>query len=95
LLHAWGKARRNAVLALALREDQRIAANSALSTSTWASFIAGLALARLLAICGCGGVPLLYVHPHRAPGAVLPLWPPGRTRAWIGLRLKASGVVVF
>jgi len=66
LLHAWGKARRNAVLALALREDQRIAANSALSTSTWASFIAGLALARLLAICGCGGVPLLYVRPHRA-----------------------------
>src|SRR5690349_17268187 len=37
LLHAWGKAGRNAVLAPVLREDQRIAANSLLSTSMWAS----------------------------------------------------------
>jgi predicted MFS family arabinose efflux permease len=49
LLHAWGKAGRNAVLASVLREDQRIAANSALSTSTWASVIGGPALAGLLA----------------------------------------------
>jgi predicted MFS family arabinose efflux permease len=49
LLHAWGKAGRNAVLAPVLREDQRIAANSMLSTSMWASVIAGPALAGLLA----------------------------------------------
>lgn len=49
LLHAWGKAGRNAVLAPVLREDQRIAANSVLSTSMWVSVIAGPALAGLLA----------------------------------------------
>jgi MFS family permease len=49
LLHAWGRAGRNAVLAAVLREDQRIAANSALSTSTWASVIAGPALAGVVA----------------------------------------------
>jgi predicted MFS family arabinose efflux permease len=50
LLHAWGKAGRNAVLTPVLREDQRIAANSLLSTSMWASTIAGPALAGLLAV---------------------------------------------
>lgn len=49
LLHAWGKSGRNAVLAQVLREDQRVAANSVLSASTWASVIAGPALAGLLA----------------------------------------------
>lgn len=49
LLHAWGAAGRNAVLASVLREDQRIAANSVLSTSRWVSVIAGPALAGLLA----------------------------------------------
>jgi predicted MFS family arabinose efflux permease len=49
LLHAWGAAGRNAVLASAVGEDQRIAANSVLSTSTWVSLIAGPALAGVLA----------------------------------------------
>jgi MFS family permease len=48
LLHAWGKAGRHALFAPLLREDQRLTANSALSTSQWSATIAGPALAGLL-----------------------------------------------
>jgi predicted MFS family arabinose efflux permease len=49
LLHAWGKAGKHAVFAPLLPDDQRLAANSVLSTSTWTSVIAGPAIAGLLA----------------------------------------------
>jgi predicted MFS family arabinose efflux permease len=48
LLHAWGTAGRYAVFAPLLRDDQRLAANSVLSTSQWSATIAGPALAGLL-----------------------------------------------
>ncbi|MFE2142208.1 MFS transporter [Streptomyces sp. NPDC059456] len=49
LLHAWGKAGKHALFAPLLPEDQRLAANSVLSTSLWSATIAGPALAGLLA----------------------------------------------
>jgi predicted MFS family arabinose efflux permease len=49
LLHAWGKAGKHALFAPLLPDDQRLAANSVLSTSIWTSVIAGPALAGLLA----------------------------------------------
>jgi predicted MFS family arabinose efflux permease len=48
LLHAWGTAGRYAVFAPLLHDDQRLAANSVLSTSQWGATIAGPALAGLL-----------------------------------------------
>ena len=48
LLHAWGKAGKHALFAPLLRDDQRLAANSVLSTSQWSATIAGPALAGLL-----------------------------------------------
>jgi predicted MFS family arabinose efflux permease len=48
LLHAWGKAGKHALFAPLLPADQRLAANSLLSTSLWAATIAGPALAGLL-----------------------------------------------
>jgi predicted MFS family arabinose efflux permease len=49
LLHAWGKAGKHALFAPHLPGDQRLAANSVLSTSTWSATIVGPALAGLLA----------------------------------------------
>ncbi|MFJ6440194.1 MFS transporter [Streptomyces sp. NPDC091649] len=49
LLHAWGKAGKHALFAPLLPADQRLAANSVLSTSLWSATIAGPALAGLLA----------------------------------------------
>ncbi|WP_205717465.1 MFS transporter [Actinomadura soli] len=49
LLHAWGKAGKHALFAPLLPDDQRLAANSAISTSLWTATIAGPALAGLLA----------------------------------------------
>lgn len=49
LLHAWGKAGKHALFAPVLPDDQRLAANSVLSTSLWSATIAGPALAGLLA----------------------------------------------
>ncbi|MGW1675049.1 MFS transporter [Streptomyces sp. NPDC002324] len=48
LLHAWGKAGKHALFAPLLSVDQRLAANSVLSTSLWSATIAGPALAGLL-----------------------------------------------
>jgi predicted MFS family arabinose efflux permease len=48
LLHAWGKAGKHALFAPLLGDDQRLAANSAISTSQWTATIAGPALAGLL-----------------------------------------------
>ncbi|MFJ8469696.1 MFS transporter [Streptomyces swartbergensis] len=48
LLHAWGKAGKHALFAPLLSDDQRLAANSVLSTSLWSATIAGPALAGLL-----------------------------------------------
>ncbi|MEU8472145.1 MFS transporter [Streptomyces sp. NPDC029006] len=48
LLHAWGKAGKHALFAPLLLEDQRLAANSVISTSLWTATIAGPALAGLL-----------------------------------------------
>jgi predicted MFS family arabinose efflux permease len=48
LLHAWGKAGRHALFAPLLTDDQRLAANSVLSTSLWSATIAGPALAGML-----------------------------------------------
>ena len=48
LLHAWGKAGKHALFAPLLGDDQRLAANSVLSTSLWSATIAGPALAGLL-----------------------------------------------
>ena len=48
LLHAWGKAGKHALFAPLLGDDQRLAANSVLSTSLWTATIAGPALAGLL-----------------------------------------------
>ncbi|MDV6288100.1 MFS transporter [Streptomyces sp. UP1A-1] len=48
LLHAWGKAGKHALFAPLLPEDQRLAANSVISTSLWTATIAGPALAGLL-----------------------------------------------
>jgi predicted MFS family arabinose efflux permease len=48
LLHAWGKAGKHALFAPLLSDDQRLAANSVLSTSLWGATIAGPALAGLL-----------------------------------------------
>ncbi|MFF3350385.1 MFS transporter [Streptomyces sp. NPDC002779] len=48
LLHAWGKAGKHALFAPLLPDDQRLAANSVLSTSLWSAMIAGPALAGLL-----------------------------------------------
>jgi predicted MFS family arabinose efflux permease len=48
LLHAWGKAGKHALFAPLLPDDQRLAANSVLSTSLWSATIAGPALAGLL-----------------------------------------------
>ncbi len=52
LLHAWGKAGKYALFAPLLPDDQRLAANSVLSTSQWTSTIAGPAVAGLLASVG-------------------------------------------
>lgn len=49
LLHAWGKAGKYALFAPLFSGDQRLAANSVLSTSLWSATIAGPALAGLLA----------------------------------------------
>ncbi|MFG3253419.1 MFS transporter [Streptomyces sp. NPDC048172] len=49
LLHAWGKAGKHALFAPLLPDDQRLAANSVLSTSLWSATIAGPALAGVLA----------------------------------------------
>nr|WP_229401679.1 MFS transporter [Micromonospora okii] len=48
LLHAWGKAGKHAIFAPLLSDDQRLAANSMLSTSLWSAIIVGPALAGLL-----------------------------------------------
>ena len=48
LLHAWGKAGKHALFAPLLGDDQRLAANSVLSTSQWSATIAGPALGGLL-----------------------------------------------
>ncbi|MGW6392503.1 MFS transporter [Streptomyces sp. NPDC055103] len=48
LLHAWGKAGKHALFAPLLTDDQRLTANSVLSTSLWTATIAGPALAGLL-----------------------------------------------
>ncbi|MFB7915774.1 MFS transporter [Streptomyces sp. NPDC056061] len=48
LLHAWGKAGKHALFSPLLPADQRLAANSVLSTSLWSATIAGPALAGLL-----------------------------------------------
>ena len=48
LLHAWGKAGKHALFAPLLADDERLAANSVLSTSLWSATIAGPALAGLL-----------------------------------------------
>ncbi|WP_237536728.1 MFS transporter [Streptomyces sp. SID5785] len=48
LLHAWGKAGKHALFAPLLPEDQRLAANSVISTSLWTATVAGPALAGLL-----------------------------------------------
>jgi len=48
LLHAWGKAGKHALFAPLLCDDQRLAANSVLSTSLWSATIAGPALAGVL-----------------------------------------------
>ena len=48
LLHAWGKAGKHALFAPLLGDDQRLAANSVLSTSQWSATIAGPAFAGLL-----------------------------------------------
>jgi MFS family permease len=48
LLHAWGKAGKYALFAPVFSEDQRLAANGALSLSLWTSTIVGPALAGLL-----------------------------------------------
>ncbi|MFF2324605.1 MULTISPECIES: MFS transporter [unclassified Streptomyces] len=48
LLHAWGKAGKHALFVPLLSGDQRLAANSVLSTSMWSATIAGPALAGLL-----------------------------------------------
>ncbi|MFE7767281.1 MFS transporter [Streptomyces sp. NPDC057438] len=48
LLHAWGKAGKHALFAPLLCDDQRLAANSVLSTSLWSATIAGPVLAGLL-----------------------------------------------
>ncbi|UQX04615.1 MFS transporter [Streptomyces sp. RerS4] len=48
LLHAWGKAGKHALFVPLLSEDQRLTANSVLSTSLWVATIAGPALAGLL-----------------------------------------------
>ncbi|WP_371096949.1 MFS transporter [Streptomyces sanglieri] len=48
LLHAWGKAGKHALFAPLPPDDQRLAANSVLSTSLWSATIAGPALAGLL-----------------------------------------------
>ncbi|GAA2247120.1 MULTISPECIES: MFS transporter [Kitasatospora] len=49
LLHAWGGAAKYALVAELVPEEERLAANALLSTSGWASTIAGPALAGLLA----------------------------------------------
>ncbi|MGH3488041.1 MAG: MFS transporter [Actinopolymorphaceae bacterium] len=49
LLHAWGKAGKYALFAPRLSDDQRLAANSVLSTSLWAAMVAGPAVAGLIA----------------------------------------------
>ena len=49
LLHAWGMAGKHALFAPLLGDDQRLAANSVLSTSLWSATIAGPALAGVLA----------------------------------------------
>lgn len=49
LLHAWGKAGKYALFAPLFSGDQRVAANSVLSTSLWSATIVGPALAGLLA----------------------------------------------
>ena len=48
LLHAWGTGGRYALFAPLLGDDQRLAANSVLSTSQWSATIAGPTLAGLL-----------------------------------------------
>ncbi|MFF3564781.1 MFS transporter [Streptomyces sp. NPDC002574] len=48
LLHAWGKAGKHALFVPLLPADQRVAANSVLSTSLWGATTAGPALAGLL-----------------------------------------------
>lgn len=48
LLHAWGKAGKHALFVPVLSDDQRLTANSVLSTSLWTATIAGPALAGLL-----------------------------------------------
>ncbi|WP_243710220.1 MFS transporter [Micromonospora sp. KC213] len=48
LLHAWGKAGKHALFAPLLSDNQRLTANSVLSTSLWSAMIAGPALAGLL-----------------------------------------------
>ncbi|MFI6419477.1 MFS transporter [Streptomyces sp. NPDC050842] len=48
LLHAWGKAGKYALFAPVLSDEQRLTANSVLSTSLWTATIAGPALAGLL-----------------------------------------------
>ena len=48
LLHAWGMAGKHALFAPLLCADQRLAANSALSTSLWSASILGPAVAGLL-----------------------------------------------
>ncbi|MDH6109047.1 MFS family permease [Kitasatospora sp. MAP12-15] len=49
LLHAWGKAGKYALFAPLLPDDQRLAANTVLSTSVWTSVIVGPAPAGVLA----------------------------------------------
>ncbi|MFF9126602.1 MFS transporter [Streptomyces sp. NPDC014889] len=48
LLHAWGKAGKHALFAPLFSNDQRLAANSVLSTSLWTATIVGPVLAGLL-----------------------------------------------
>ncbi|MYS22894.1 Predicted arabinose efflux permease, MFS family [Streptomyces sp. DvalAA-14] len=48
LLHAWGRAGKYALFVPLLSDDQRVAANSVLSTSMWSATIAGPALAGVL-----------------------------------------------
>jgi predicted MFS family arabinose efflux permease len=94
LLHAWGKAGKHAVFAPLFGDDQRVAANSLLSTSLWGATIAGPALAGLLVavvspawIIGLDAATFaglgIQAHRTRLPGISGP--PSGGTRAGLAV----------
>jgi MFS family permease len=96
LLHAWGTAGRYAVFAPVLRDDQRLAANSVLSTSQWSATIAGPALAGLLVgvipaawIIGLDAATFAVLALQTArtdlPATSLPVAVPGDTRRGLGI----------